>query len=138
MITTILLSVLLIDVFAPEFPIDFTNLMPATPEPVVEAWQDVYEPLIKAIVFVESTNGLDTINDIENAIGWFQIRQIRVDDYNKRTGSSYELNDFFDYHLSKEMFLYYAQGKSFEQAAKNWNGSGPMTEVYWKKVKKRL
>ena len=97
-----------------------------------------YEALIKAVVAVESTNGKYLYNPDENAVGWFQIRQIRVDDYNKRLGTNYVLNDFYDYELSRTMFLYYASGKSFEVAARNWNGKWSLTENYWKKVKKYL
>lgn len=97
-----------------------------------------YGELIEAITWVESKHGSETWNPIEKAVGWFQIRQVRVDDYNKRRGTNYKLIDFFDYKLSKEMFLYYADGKSFEQAAKNWNGSGPKTIDYWRKVKQKL
>jgi hypothetical protein len=97
-----------------------------------------YESLIKAITWVESKNGLFVWNPLEEAVGWFAIRPIRVKDYNKRTGNHYQLKDFYDYNLSKKMFLYYANGKSLEQAAKNWNGSGPMTIDYWNEVKKYL
>lgn len=97
-----------------------------------------YEPLIKAVTFVESVDGKYLYNPKENAVGWFQIRQVRVDDYNKLTGLKYALNDFYDYDLSREMFLYYAKGKSYEKAAKSWNGSGKKTIAYWKKVKARL
>ena len=97
-----------------------------------------YEALIKAVVMVESANGKYLYNPDEDAVGWFQIRQIRVDDYNKRLGTNYVLTDFYDYELSRTMFLYYASGKSFEVAAKSWNGSGPMTNDYWKKVKTKL
>lgn len=97
-----------------------------------------YEPLIKAVVIVESNNGKYLYNAKERAVGWFQIRQVRVDDYNRRTGLKHALNDFYDYDLSRKMFLYYASGKNFEQAAKSWNGSGSMTKAYWKRVKKHL
>jgi hypothetical protein len=96
---------------------------------------NTYDPLIKAIICIETDHGRDFYNEKENAVGHFQIRQIRVDDYNQRTKSHYKLSDFYDYKLARKMFLYYAKGKSFEKAAKNWNGSGPMTEIYWKKVK---
>ena len=97
-----------------------------------------YDPLIKAVNIVEVGDGNDLYNEVENAVGWFQIRQIRVEDYNKRRGTNYKLEDFYDYELSKEMFLYYAKGKTFEQAAKDWNGSGPKTIDYWNLVKARL
>lgn len=97
-----------------------------------------YSDLILAIVAVEVGSCTDLYNEKENAVGYFQIRQIRVDHYNQLTGQSYQLADFYDYELSKEMFLYFAQGKTYEQAAKSWNGSGPMTETYWQKVLNQL
>jgi hypothetical protein len=97
-----------------------------------------YEKLIKAITFVESANGKYTYNKTEKAVGWFQIRQIRVDDYNRKTGKNYKLEDFYDYELSKKCFLYFANDRSFEVVVKSWNGRGRQTEEYWKKVKKYL
>ena len=97
-----------------------------------------YEPLIKAVVMVESSNGKYTYNPDEGAVGWFQIRQVRVDDYNKKRGMDHKLADFYDYDLSREIFLWYASGKSYEVAARNWNGKWSLTENYWKKVKKHL
>lgn len=97
-----------------------------------------YDPLIVAITWVESKHGLYIWNPEEEAVGQFQIRPIRVNDYNRRTNSNYKLEDFYDYELSKKMFLYFAAGKTYEQAAKDWNGSGKMTIEYWKKVKNEL
>ena len=97
-----------------------------------------YEPLIKAVVMVESSNGKHTYNPDEGAVGWFQIRQVRVDDYNKERGMDHKLADFYDYDLSREMFLYYCKGRSFESVAKSWNGSGPMVIDYWNRVKSYL
>jgi hypothetical protein len=97
-----------------------------------------FDPLIKAIVCVETNNGKNLYNEKENAVGHFQIRQIRVNDYNQRTGSHYKLEQFYDYNLSRKMFLYYAKGKSYEKAAKNWNGSGKLTIDYWKKVQRYI
>lgn len=97
-----------------------------------------YEPLIKAVVSVESNNGRYLFNPDENAVGHFQIRQIRVDDYNRKRGTNYKLTDFYDYDLSRQMFLYYCKGREFEQVAKSWNGSGEMTKDYWRKIQKHL
>jgi len=97
-----------------------------------------YEPLIKAVVTVESNNGRYLFNSDEGAVGWFQIRQIRVDHYNQLRGANYKLTDFYDYDLSREMFLYYCKGRDFETVAKEWNGSGPMTKDYWRKIQKHL
>jgi hypothetical protein len=97
-----------------------------------------YEPLLRAVSKVESMDGLYVYNEKENAVGWLQIRQVRVDHYNRLTGKNYELNDFYDLDLSRQMFLFFAKGKSYEEAAKQWNGSGPMTETYWNKIQKNL
>lgn len=103
-----------------------------------------YDPLIKAINWVEVKDGMDLYNEKENAVGYFQIRPVRVNDYNKRTSSSYTLHDFYDYELSRKMFLYYTYDyknqrfKTYEKAARDWNGSGKMTIEYWKKVKAKL
>jgi hypothetical protein len=97
-----------------------------------------FDALIKAVVWVESKGNTFAFNPVEDAVGAFQIRQCRIDDYNRRTGSNYRIEDCFDYNLSREVFLYFAKGKSFEQAAKNWNGSGKQTIEYWNKVKINL
>lgn len=94
-----------------------------------------YDLLIQAVTTIESQNGKYIYNPKENAVGWFQIRQCRVDHYNELTGNSYSLEDCYDYDLSKEIFLYFARGKDFETASRNWNGSGEMTTKYWNKVK---
>lgn len=80
-------------------------------------------------------------NPIEEAVGYFQIRPIRLEDYNKRTESNYTMKDMFNYEISEKIFLYYA-GKigpyNFEQIARNWNGSGHRTINYWNRIKQYL
>jgi hypothetical protein len=97
-----------------------------------------YAPLIRAITTIESNNGKYQFNAKENAVGWFQIRQCRVDHYNRLKRTNFVLTDFYDYDLSRDMFLYFAEGKDYETAARNWNGSGKMTIEYWKKVRAKL
>jgi hypothetical protein len=103
-----------------------------------------YEPfkqLIYAIGRVETNFDTLAYNPVEKAAGYFQIRPIRINDYNKRTGSHYTTKDMFDYEISEKIFLYYASQigpYKFEQIAKNWNGSGRKTIQYWKQVKKYL
>jgi len=98
-----------------------------------------YEALINAVVWVESRGDPYAYNDFENAVGAFQIRQIRIDHYNQLTGNVYRLEDCYDYELSKRVFLHFAmQLPDFETIAKRWNGSGPLTEIYWKQVKMKL
>jgi len=100
-----------------------------------------YLSLLYAVGMVETQGNTLAYNNFENAAGIFQIRQVRVDDYNRRTGSKYSLTDVFDYTVSEKIFMYFASvigPYEFEKIAKAWNGSGPMTERYWERVKKYL
>lgn len=97
-----------------------------------------YEKIIYAVGMVESSDGVFLINEAEQAYGYFQIRQVRLDDYNKHTNKKYKLNDMYDFKISKEIFLFYAERighHNYEKIAKNWNGSGKLTIIYWDKVK---
>ena len=62
--------------------------------------------IIHAIGKVET--GFDTLayNPKEEAVGYFQIRPIRLKDYNNRTGSNYRKKDLYDYYVSEKIFLY--------------------------------
>lgn len=100
-----------------------------------------FQPLIMAIGRVENNGDTLAYNPLEEAAGFFQIRPVRINDYNKRTGSNYTLNDMFNYKISEKVFLYYASQighHNFEKIAKRWNGSGPRTIDYWDRVKKHL
>jgi hypothetical protein len=100
-----------------------------------------FKKLIHAIGRVETKYDTLAYNPEEEAVGYFQIRPIRVEDYNKRTGSNYKLTDMYNYKISEKVFLYYASEigpYDFERIAKRWNGSGSMTIQYWKQVKKYL
>ncbi|HLN54663.1 MAG TPA: hypothetical protein VK207_01655 [Bacteroidales bacterium] len=99
---------------------------------------DPYKSLILAVGQVET--GMDTLayNPLEEAIGYFQIRPIRLKDYNIRTGSNYTMRDLYDYSISEKIFRYYAikvGPYDFETIARSWNGSGTMTTDYWNRVK---
>ena len=120
-----------------------TLFIPET-QPIVYYDGGYYQPLIRAIYLYESGCNPYAVNTTENAHGGFQIRQNRLDHYNKLNGTNYVLTDCYDLELSKKIFLYFTthdssgreiKPKSWEQAAKNWNGSGPMTETYWENVK---
>jgi len=100
-----------------------------------------FRRLISAIGIVET--GYDTLayNPEEEATGYFQIRPIRLEDYNRRTGSSYTMEDMFNYRISERIFLYYASlvgPYDFETIARRWNGSGEQTIAYWQRVKEHL
>jgi hypothetical protein len=100
-----------------------------------------YKQLIHAIGKVETGCDTTAYNPVEHAVGFFQIRPIRLKDYNKRTGSKYRMKDLYDYRVSEKIFLYYAELAgpfNKEKISKNWNGSGSRTVQYWKKVRKHL
>lgn len=98
---------------------------------------NIYEKLIRAVIHVESGGNNFAHNILEDAYGAFQIRPIRLLDFNQRTGKKYLMQDCYNYEISKEIFLYYAMknpSSSFESISRNWNGSGEMTIDYWRKV----
>jgi hypothetical protein len=97
-----------------------------------------YDLLIEAISWHESKNQDSAINVKEMALGRLQIRKCRIEHYNRLTGKNYTHEDMYNFRKAKEVFLYFAKGKTYEQAAKSWNGSGPMTEIYWNKIKSIL
>ena len=100
-----------------------------------------YVKLIHAIGMIETRHDTLAINPVEEAVGFFQIRPIRLKDYNIRTGNNYTMKDLFDYNISEKIFLYYATQigpYNFERIARNWNGSGPKTYYYWNRVRKYL
>lgn len=102
---------------------------------------DAYNRLIEAVIQVESMGDTSAYNIFEQAIGAFQIRPIRLLDYNQRTGSNYKPDDCYNLRISKEIFMYYAKRVAFsdyELIARSWNGSGEATLGYWEKVKANL
>jgi hypothetical protein len=100
-----------------------------------------YKRLIHAIGIVETRCDTLSYNPVEQATGYFQIRPVRLEDYNKRTRSHYKMKDLYTYRISEEIFLYYARlvgPYDPEKIARHWNGSGPKTYHYWNRVKKFL
>jgi hypothetical protein len=132
-ILTIFLLLLALKTLAPEVKNDFIIFVSDPIEP--------YDRLIKAVVHVESLGDTMAYNLIEEAAGAFQIRPIRLRDYNQKTNKNYKLKDRYNFRISKEIFLYYAKQIGFsdyETIAKNWNGSGKATLEYWRKVELHL
>ena len=100
-----------------------------------------FKQLIYAIGKVECDFDTLAYNPLEEAAGYFQIRPIRIKHYNKLTGENMTIEDMYDYQKAERVFLYFANQigpYDLEKVAKNWNGSGKMTEIYWHKVKKHL
>ena len=67
-----------------------------------------YQKLIYAVGMVETKCDTLAYNPVEHAVGYFQIRPVRLKDYNNRTGSSYTMKDMFNYNIAEKIFLYYA------------------------------
>jgi hypothetical protein len=100
-----------------------------------------YDKIISIITFIESSNNPLAYNKTEKAVGLFQIRPIRLRDYNEKANKNYTLKDCFDPIISKKIFLFYArkyEPTDFEGISHEWNGKYGKTDKYWKKVKKRL
>ena len=86
-----------------------------------------YKRLVFAIGMVETKGDTLAYNPLEEAAGIFQIRPIRLLDYNNQTGNNYTMQDLFNFETSKKIFLYFADQigpYDMEHIAKRWNGSG--------------
>lgn len=127
----IFLAVLLLSLTVNAAAPDIRTMVIIKPEPM-----DIYERLMQAILEVESGGDTLAYNPEEEACGPFQIRPIRLTDYNIRTGKKYKMRDCYTMRVSQEVFLYYARiiGPNYETIAKRWNGSGEKTIIYWSKV----
>jgi len=101
-----------------------------------------YTPLISAVVTTESDNLQTAYNEKEIAVSYFQIRPVRLRDFNKKTGKRYVMADMYIYDRAKEVFMYYCNNRSYEQVARGWAGGDyatkEATDKYWKKVNAKL
>lgn len=97
-----------------------------------------YEPLLMAVAEVESRCNPDAVNPAEQAHGALQVRPILLLDYYQRTGIRYTLADMHTWAKARQVFLYYAHGRTYEAAARRWNGRGKKTDAYWAKVQTEL
>jgi hypothetical protein len=100
-----------------------------------------YRNLEYVIGMIETGGDTLAFNPLEEAYGVFQIRPVRLNDYNLRTRSNYCREDLFTYSISEKIFLFYASQigpYKIEKIARNWNGSGRKTDYYWDRVKELL
>lgn len=128
---TILLLTASLYVYAPTGQ---SELIIMAPEPITPN----FDPLIEAVFYVETNCDTMAYNAKENAVGGLQIRQCKLDDYNKHTGKQYLLADMYDFSKAREVFYDHARQYHYhdwETIARKWNGSGPHTDIYWEKVK---
>ena len=103
-----------------------------------------YEDIWKAVCKVETNHDQFAVGDLhlkDKSYGIAQIRQIRLDSYNRQTGSTLKIADVYDPLISKKVFMYYADKigpYEKDKIIRSWNGSGKQTYVYLKKVNKVL
>lgn len=98
-----------------------------------------YELIWKGVYMVESGGNPKAYNAKEQAVGLGQVRPIRLRDFNRQTGKHYTMKDMYDPVRNKEVFMYFAvKLEDPNLIIRKWNGSGPMTYVYLKKVKKEM
>jgi hypothetical protein len=103
----------------------------------INRWMDLW----RATCWVESENNPDKINIIEGAYGIVQIRQCKLDDYNRATSDNYNLSAVVDKEVSREIFLHHCSlYKTAEEASRTWNGGPrgmdkPQTKMYWEKIR---
>ncbi len=105
------------------------------------------DPLIMAIIQVESGGDRLAHNIKEDAVGVLQIRPIMVAEVNRLIGKdSFTLSDRWSIHKSIAMFNViksHTTNPTNEKLARNWNGGWKgykkqSTLKYWNKVKKLL
>ena len=110
------------------------------------------EPLIQAMIMVESEGNDSAYHKGEKAAGCLQIRPIMVREVNRilkiqKSELEYTLEDRWSREKSIEMFhivnSYHNKNSTYEEIARAWNG-GPkwikksLTKRYWKRVQKQL
>lgn len=131
----ILIILFSLKVFAPQ-----DKVLYVLESPVINPYLDIWE----AVISVESGGDPFAIGDKhlnEFSYGIAQIRRVRIEDYNRRTGKNYTLIDVFDVEVSREIFMFFADRYgpyNIDYAVKRWNGSGPKTVEYLNRVKSKL
>ena len=110
-------------------------------EPIIE------DPLIAAIIQVESGGDTLAYNSKEDAVGCLQIRPIMVREVNRLVGKdSFTLSDRWSKVKSIQMFNILRSNikeATNEKIARTWNGGynghkKQSTIKYWQKVKKQF
>jgi hypothetical protein len=109
--------------------------------------KEIEDPLISAIIQVESGGDTLAYNSKEDAAGVLQIRPIMVREVNRLLGKdSFTLSDRRSKVKSIEMFnivRLHTKNPTNERIARNWNGGytghkKKSTINYWNKVKKQI
>lgn len=96
-----------------------------------------YEKIWSAVKWVE-TQDRDMINYQEGAFGRGQIRQCKLDEYNQKTVNHYTLQDCMKEPVSRKVFMWHMmEYNDTDLAIRRWNGSGPATYEYLRKVREQ-
>ena len=140
--------------FEPINTLDVTPLEVLVVEPkfVKPTYTLDVDPLIQAMIMVESEGNDSAYHKREKAAGCLQIRPIMVREVNRILGIQkseleYTLEDRWSREKSIEMFHivngYHNKNSTYEEIARAWNG-GPnwikksLTKRYWKRVQREL
>ena len=132
LILAIAFFLLSINLLAPD---DNSVIIPVPME--INPWQDLWQ----ATCIVESENNPFKINFLEGAYGIVQIRQCKLDDFNKATSKKYSISTVLSESVSREIFMHHCSDcNSNEEAARKWNGgpkgmTKPQTKDYWKRIR---
>jgi hypothetical protein len=101
-----------------------------------------YYPLIKAVVYVESRGNDSALNVKEGAKGQYQIREVRISEFNRLTGKNYSHDEMYEYYKATEVFMYYLKDRDYETIARAWcsgeSGTRKASQNYWNLVNNRL
>ncbi len=134
--------------------LDLTNVEVELVEPnfVKPTYTLDVEPLIEAMIWVESRGDDSAYCKREEAVGCLQIRPIMLRECNRILGIQkseleYALEDRWSREKSIEIFhivnSYHNKNNTYEAIARSWNG-GPTwaqksnTKKYWRKVNRQL
>ena len=110
-----------------------------------------WNPVIDAIIEVESEGKADAVDKSGKSCGIMQITPILVEECNrilelKNNGKRYTMKDRFSVRKSKEMFVlyqsFYNPKNNVEQAIRSWNGGMGYTkrgtQKYFEKVMSKM
>jgi len=135
-----------------ELPSESTTEVDVATEPNESDSQLQINPLIQAMILVESTGNDSAYCKREEAVGCLQIRPIMLRECNRilklqNSSISYNLTDRWSREKSIEIFhiinQYHNKNATYEEIARFWNG-GPKwaeksgTKRYWRKVRRKL
>jgi hypothetical protein len=101
-----------------------------------------YESIWLAVCMEESRLDSTVCNPKDPNGGSYGIAEIgkkRLGEYNKLTKHFYTIKDLYTVKVSKEIFMYYAcriGWRDSDKIIRRWNGSGPKTYAYLKRVRK--